>query len=224
MLTDEQFDELADKLLKKIAPQLGVELEEEQPKSATVVRDKDGKEYDLKQCAIGPCVISVEGVYYLYVELGIPGNTDYEEYWMSTWGDKFSTRELASILTDTWWRLRCHPGLIHWPRNNNNDNQGVTMSIVDLAVKLGKAFEGTYSSVVKNDEMKTTITQEARTGVYTITTKDTDLIALLDQGIVEKAPVTMIKPMTYGVVSPGVYTVPGHKMQEILENRPKDYL
>nr|DAK90606.1 MAG TPA: Frataxin-like protein [Caudoviricetes sp.] len=26
MLTDEQFDELADKLLKKIAPQLGVEV------------------------------------------------------------------------------------------------------------------------------------------------------------------------------------------------------
>jgi len=98
------------------------------------------------------------------------------------------------------------------------------MSIVDLAVKLGKAFEGAYSSVVKNDEMKTTITQEARTGVYTITTQDTDLIALLDQGIVEKAPVTMVKPMTYGVVSPGVYTVPGHKMQEILENRPMDYL
>lgn len=115
MLNDEQFDELADKLLKKIAPKLGVELEEEKPKSSTVVRDKDG-------------------------------------------------------------------------------------------------------------EMKTTITQEARTGVYTITTKDTDLIALLDQGIVEKAPVTMIKPMTYGVVSPGVYTVPGHKMQEILENRPMDYL
>lgn len=98
------------------------------------------------------------------------------------------------------------------------------MSIVDLAVKLGKAFEGAYSSVVKNDEMKTTITQEARTGVYTITTKNAELIALLDQGIVEKQAITMIKPMTYGVVSPGVYTVPGHKMQEILENRPMDYL
>lgn len=98
------------------------------------------------------------------------------------------------------------------------------MSIVDLAVKLGKAFEGAYSSVVKNDEMKTTITQEARTGVYTITTKDAELIALLDQGIVEKAPVTMIKPMTYGVVSPGVYTVPGHKMEEILQQRPFDHL
>jgi len=98
------------------------------------------------------------------------------------------------------------------------------MSVTDLAIKLGKAFEGVYSSVVKNDEMKTTITQEARTGTYTITTQDAELIALLDQGIVEKAPVTMIKPMTYGVVSPGVYTVPGHKMQEILENRPMDYL
>lgn len=100
MLNDEQFDELADKLLKVLAPKLGVELEEEKPKSDTIVWDKDGTKYDLKQCAIGPCVISVEGVYYLYVELGIPGNTDYEEYWMSTWGDKFSTRELASILTE----------------------------------------------------------------------------------------------------------------------------
>lgn len=98
------------------------------------------------------------------------------------------------------------------------------MSIVDLAVKLGKAFEGAYSSVIKNDEMKTTITQEDRTGVYTITTQDAELIALLDQGIVEKAPVTMIKPMTYGVVSPGVYTILGHKMQEILEQRPFDHL
>ena len=98
------------------------------------------------------------------------------------------------------------------------------MSIVDLAVKLGKAFEGAYSSVVKNDEMKTTITQESRTGVYTITTQDAELIALLDQGIVEKAPVTMVKPMTYGVVSPGVYTVPGHTMEEILEQRPFDHL
>jgi len=98
------------------------------------------------------------------------------------------------------------------------------MSIVDLAVTLGKAFEGAYSSVIKNDEMNTTITQEARTGVYTITTQDAELIALLDQGIVEKQAITMVKPMTYGVVSPGVYTVPGHKMQEILENRPFDHL
>lgn len=98
------------------------------------------------------------------------------------------------------------------------------MSIVDLAVKLGKAFEGAYSSVVKNDEMKTTITQEARTGVYTITTQDAELIALLDQGIVEKQAITMVKPHTYGVVSPGVYTVSGHRMQEILENRPFDHL
>lgn len=98
------------------------------------------------------------------------------------------------------------------------------MSIVDLAVKLGKAFEGAYSSVIKNDEMNTSITQEARTGVYTITTQDAELIALLDQGIVEKQAITMVKPMTYGVVSPGVYTVPGHKMQEILEQRPFDHL
>lgn len=100
MLTDEQFDELADKLLKKIAPKLGVELEEEQPKSATVVRDKYGEEYDLEQCAIGPCVITGEGSYFLHVEEGIPGKDDYKDYWITTWGDRFSTQQLASILTE----------------------------------------------------------------------------------------------------------------------------
>lgn len=100
MLTDEQFDELADKVLKKIAPKLGVELEEEKPKSSTVVRDKDGNEYDLEQCAIRPCAITVEGTYYLFVEDGVYGSDYYEEYWMSTWGSKLSTSELATILTE----------------------------------------------------------------------------------------------------------------------------
>lgn len=100
MLTDEQFDMLADKLLKKIAPKLGVELEEEQPKSGAIVWDRDGTKYDLEQCAIGPCVISVEGAYYLHVEEGICGAEDYKDYWISTWCDKFSTRELATILTE----------------------------------------------------------------------------------------------------------------------------
>lgn len=99
------------------------------------------------------------------------------------------------------------------------------MSIVDLAVKLGEVYnKGAWSSVIKSDEMKTTITQESRTSTYTITTKDTEMIALLDQAIVEKGPVTMVKPMTYGVVSPGVYTIPGHKMEEILEHRPFDHI
>lgn len=100
MLTDEQFDELADKLLKKIAPKLGVELEEEQPKSDTIVRDKDGEEYDLEQCAIGPCVVTTEGTYYSFIEEGIYGSDDYKEYWVSTYGEKFSTVGLASILTE----------------------------------------------------------------------------------------------------------------------------
>lgn len=100
MLTDEQFDELADKLLKKIAPKLGVELEEEQPKPSTVVMHKDGEEYDLEQCAIGPCVITADGNYFLHVEEGISGNDDYKEYWITPWCDKFSNSELASILTE----------------------------------------------------------------------------------------------------------------------------
>lgn len=108
MLNDEQFNKLADKLLKVLAPKLlkvlapklGVELEEEKPKSATVVQDKYGEEYDLEQCAIGPCVITVEGAYYSHVEEGIPGNDDYKDYWINTWGYKFSTQQLASILTE----------------------------------------------------------------------------------------------------------------------------
>ena len=100
MLTDEQFDQLADKLLKEIAPKLGVELGGEKPKSGCVVRGRDGEDYDLDQCAIGPCVVTTEGVYYSHVEEGILGDDDYEEYWMSTWGDKFTTRQLASILTE----------------------------------------------------------------------------------------------------------------------------
>lgn len=100
MLTDEQFDELADRLLKKIAPKLGVELEEKEPKPSAVVRDNSGTEYDLEQCAIGPCVVTTEGTYYSFIEDGIYGSDDYREYWVSTWGEKFSTVELAGILTE----------------------------------------------------------------------------------------------------------------------------
>lgn len=100
MLNDEQFDELTNKLLKVLAPKLGVELEEEKPKSATVVQDKYGEEYDLEQCAIGPCVITAEGSYFLHVEEGIPGNDDYKDYWITTWGNRFSTQQLASILME----------------------------------------------------------------------------------------------------------------------------
>lgn len=100
------------------------------------------------------------------------------------------------------------------------------MSIVDLAVKMGKALEGKYSSIIKNPDMQTEITQDATTGVYTITTQDAQFIAALDQSIVEEGNkyVTMVKPMTYGVVTPGVYTMPGHKMEELLEKRPFDHL
>lgn len=100
------------------------------------------------------------------------------------------------------------------------------MSLVDLAVKLGKAFEGKYSTVIVNDEMTTVISQEAVTAAYTITTSDAELVALLDKGIAEDAPVTLVKPLglVAGVVSPGVYKVAGHKMEEILDQRPFDHL
>ena len=68
--------------------------------SDTEIRDKDGEEYDLEQCAIGPCVVTTEGTYYSFIEDSICGSDDYREYWVSTWGEKFSTVELAGILTE----------------------------------------------------------------------------------------------------------------------------
>ena len=57
-----------------------------------------------------------------------------------------------------------------------------------------RLFEGAYSSVIKNDEMNTTITQEARTGVYTITTQDTERLLCSTRVLSRRRPVTMISP------------------------------
>lgn len=97
MLTDEQFDELADKLLKKIASKLGVELEEEEPKPDTYVRDVYNKVYDLDLC-VTPCVVKCETRYFLLVEEGIVGSETSERYWVSSLGDKFKSDELAYVL------------------------------------------------------------------------------------------------------------------------------
>lgn len=96
MLTDEQFDELADKLLKKIATQLGADLEEE-VKSDLSFKDKDGVTYYLDECE-APCVITTDSSFFLCVEDGIEGSESYEEYWLSSWGDKFDAAELADVL------------------------------------------------------------------------------------------------------------------------------
>ncbi len=96
MLTDEQFDELADKLLKKIAPKLGVELEEEH-KADLSFKDKNGVTCYLDECE-APCVIQTNSSFFLHVEDGIEGSETYEEYWLSSWGDKFDAAELANVL------------------------------------------------------------------------------------------------------------------------------
>lgn len=96
MLTDEQFDELADKLLKKITTQLGADLEEE-VKPDLSFKDKDGVTYYLDECE-APCVITTDSSFFLCVEDGIEGSESYEEYWLSSWGDKFDAAELADVL------------------------------------------------------------------------------------------------------------------------------
>lgn len=65
MLTDEQFDELADRLLKKIAPKLGVELEDEHT-TRDYFRDKDGVICYLNECE-APCVIQTNSSFFLCV-------------------------------------------------------------------------------------------------------------------------------------------------------------
>ena len=96
MLTDERFDELADKLLKKIAPKLGVELEEEH-KPDLSFKDKNGITCYLDECG-APCVVTTNSSYFLHVEDGTEGSESYEEYWLSSWGDKFDAAELAYVL------------------------------------------------------------------------------------------------------------------------------
>lgn len=97
MLTDEQFDELADRLLKKIAPQLGVELKEKQAKSEDYFKDKFGTICYLNECE-APCVIQTTSSFFLRVSEGVEGSESYEEYWVSSWGDKFNDAELAYVL------------------------------------------------------------------------------------------------------------------------------
>lgn len=96
MLNDKQFDELADKLLKKIAPQLGVELEKEDEPDLSF-KDKNGVTCYLDECE-APCVITTNSSFFLCVEDGIEGSESYEEYWLSSWGDKFDAAELAYVL------------------------------------------------------------------------------------------------------------------------------
>lgn len=96
MLTDEQFDELADKLLKKIAPKLGVELEEER-KPDLSFKDKNGVTCYLDECE-APCAITTNTSFFLHVEDGIKGSESYKEYWLSSWGDKFDAAKLAYVL------------------------------------------------------------------------------------------------------------------------------
>nr|DAM78717.1 MAG TPA: hypothetical protein [Caudoviricetes sp.] len=97
MMTEEQLDELANRLLKKIAPKLGVELEEEEHKPDLSFKDKNGVTCYLDECE-APCVITTNSSFFLCVEDGIEGSESYKEYWLSSWGDKFNAAELAFIL------------------------------------------------------------------------------------------------------------------------------
>ncbi len=92
MLTDEQFDELADKLLKKIAPKLGVELEEEP--SDTEIKDQNGAVYDLETLVRKKCLINNGHC----LQMSVHDYGALSEYWVSSSGTVRTSRELAELI------------------------------------------------------------------------------------------------------------------------------
>lgn len=94
MLTDEQLDELTTRLLKKIAPMLGLEYEEPQP--VTTIEDKNGLVHDLAKLVNMQCVIDTDTSIFMAVQDFT--NLDTDPYWMSREGTKYTPEELAELI------------------------------------------------------------------------------------------------------------------------------
>ena len=94
MLTDEQLDELTTRLLKKIAPMLGLEYEEPQP--VTTIEDKNGLVHDLAKLVNMQCIIDTGTSIFMAVQDFT--NLDTDPYWMSREGTKYTPEELAELI------------------------------------------------------------------------------------------------------------------------------
>lgn len=94
MLTDEQLDELTTRLLKKIAPMLGLEYEEPQP--VTTIEDENGLVHDLAKLVNMQCIIDTGTSVFMAVQDFT--NLDTDTYWMSREGTKYTPEELAELI------------------------------------------------------------------------------------------------------------------------------
>lgn len=97
MLTDEQLDELTTRLLKKIAPKLGIELpEQEEPTPNTTVKDKNGLTHDLSKLVNTQCLIDTGESTFMAVQDF--HDIDADPYWMSWDGGEYTPEELAEYI------------------------------------------------------------------------------------------------------------------------------
>lgn len=94
MPTDEQLDELTTRLLKKIAPMLGLEYEEPQP--VTTIEDENGLVHDLAKLVNMQCIIDTGTSIFMAVQDFT--NLDTDPYWMSREGTTYTPEELAELI------------------------------------------------------------------------------------------------------------------------------
>lgn len=97
MITDEQLDELTTRLLKKIAPMLGLEYEEPQePQPVTTIEDDNGLVHDLAKLVNTQCLIDTGMDTFMAVQDF--DNLDADPYWMSWSGRKYTPEELVELI------------------------------------------------------------------------------------------------------------------------------
>ena len=94
MLSDEQLDELTTRLLKKIAPMLGLEYEEPQP--VTEIEDSNGLVYDLAKLVNTRCLIDT--ITNIFVAMPNLTSLNADPYWVSVDGTKYTPEELTELI------------------------------------------------------------------------------------------------------------------------------
>lgn len=96
MLNNEQIDDLTTRLLKKIAPMLGLEYEEKEPQLVTTIEDKNGLTHDLSKLVNTQCLIDTGMDTFMAMQDFT--DPDADPYWMSWGGQKYTPEGLAEYI------------------------------------------------------------------------------------------------------------------------------
>ena len=96
MLNDEQIDDLTTRLLKKIAPMLGLEYEKPEPQPVTTIEDENGLVHDLAKLVNTQCLIDTGLDTFMAVQDFT--DLDADPYWMSWSGRKYTPKELVEYI------------------------------------------------------------------------------------------------------------------------------